>query len=69
LILDAVDSEHLAAPVTAGGFASLGSVSGAGVLATGWFFPDGVMANGVPYLSASTGRGVIKVNGVVQAYP
>lgn len=69
LILDAVDPEHLAAPVTAGGFASLGSVSGAGVLATGWFFPDGVMANGVPYLSASTGRGAIKVNGVVQAYP
>jgi len=69
LVLDALTSTHIAAPVSAGGFTSVGSVSGAGVLATGWLFPDAVMANGVPYLSASTGLPSIKLGGVVEPYP
>jgi hypothetical protein len=69
LVLDAVASTHIAAPVSAGGFSSIGSVSGAGVLATGWEFPDAVMANQTPYLSASSGQSSIKVGGVVMPYP
>lgn len=65
LILDAVDNRILAPTNT---FTSIGSVSGVGVLATGWQFPDAVMADGVPYISARTGRPSIKVNGVVQFY-
>lgn len=66
LILDSVDSSHIGGPTN--DFASIGSVSGAGVLATGWEFPDGVMADGVPYLSATTGLPSIKINGVVEPY-
>jgi len=69
LVLEAVTSTQIVAPVSAGGFSSIGSVSGAGVLATGWLFPDAVMANGTPYLSASSGESSIKVGGVVEAYP
>jgi hypothetical protein len=68
LIIDAIDSTHISLPVSPGGFSSIGSVSGSGVLATAWPFPDGVMANGVPYISASTGSPSIKINGVVQPY-
>jgi hypothetical protein len=69
LVLDALNSTHIKAPVSAGGFSNIGSVSGAAVLATGWEFPDAVMANGVPYISASTGLPSIKVGGVVEPYP
>jgi hypothetical protein len=69
LVLGAVSSKGIALPVSAGGFASIGSVSGAGVLGTGWEFPDSAMANGVPYQSASAHRAEIKVNGIPQAYP
>jgi hypothetical protein len=69
LVLDSLNSTHINLPVSAGGFANIGSVSGAGVLATGWEFPDAVMADGVPYISASTGLPSIKVNGVVKPYP
>jgi hypothetical protein len=69
LVLDAVDSTKIKAPVSAGGFAYIGTVSGAGVLATGWEFPDSVMADGVPYISASTGSPAIKVNGAAEPYP
>ncbi len=69
LVLDSVDSNNIKAPVSEGGFSSIGSVSGAGVLATGWKFPDAVMANDVPYLSASSGLPSIKVGGVVKPYP
>ena len=62
LVLDSVDSSNIGAPVE-GGFSGIQSVSGAGVLATGWQFPDAVMANGVPYLSASSGLPSIKVGG------
>ena len=41
---------------------------GAGVLATGWEFPDALMANSVPYISATTDSPSIKVNGVVEPY-
>jgi hypothetical protein len=68
VVLDSLDSNNILAPVSAGGFSSVGSVSGAGVLATGWEFPDAVMANGVPYISANSGLPSIKVNGVVQPY-
>jgi hypothetical protein len=69
MVIDAVDSTHIAAPVSAGGFSNVGSVSGSGVLATGWKFPDAVMANGTPYISASSGQASIKVGGVVEGYP
>ena len=69
LVLDCVDSSQVTGPVSANGFASVSSVSGLGVLATGWAFPDAVMADGVPYISASTGRPSIKINGVIQPYP
>jgi hypothetical protein len=67
LVLASVDSVNIKAAVS-GGFSSIGVVSGAGVLATGWEFPDNVMANGVPYISQTTGMPSIKVNGVVEAY-
>ena len=69
LILDSLDSGNISAPVTAGGFSRVGSVSGASVLATGWKFPDSVMADGVPYISASSGLPSIKVGGIVEPYP
>jgi hypothetical protein len=68
LVLNSVDSSHITAPVETGEFASVGTVSGSGVLATGWRFPDAVMANGVPYISATSGKPSIKVGGVVEAY-
>jgi hypothetical protein len=67
LVLNSLSSNNILAPVW-GEFSSVGMVSGTGVLATGWEFPDDVMANGVPYLSASTGLPSIKVGGVVEAY-
>lgn len=68
LTLDSVESNNINGPVSPSGFLSIGSVSGQGVLATGWEFPDAVMANGVPYISANTGLPSIKVGGVVQPY-
>lgn len=68
LVLNSVDSSHIGAPVDASGFSGLGTISGTGVLSTGWRFPDNVMADGVPYISATTGQPSIKVNGVVEAY-
>jgi len=69
LVLNSVSSKQIAAPISAEGFSKIGLVSGAGVLATGWEFPDAVMANGVPYISATTGLPSIKVNNVVEPYP
>jgi hypothetical protein len=68
LVLDSLDTTNIKAPVSPGGFSSIGSVSGTGVLATGWEFPDAVMTNEVPYISASTGLPSIKVGGVVEPY-
>jgi hypothetical protein len=69
LTIDGVTSAHLAAPVSLGGFSSIGSISGAGVLASGWEFPDAVMADQTPYISATSGQPSIKVGGVVEPYP
>jgi hypothetical protein len=69
LAFDSVNSSNIKAPFEMGGFSNVGLVSGAGVLATGWEFPDAVMANGVPYISAATGTPSIKINGVVEPYP
>lgn len=69
LVLDSLLSNNIKAPVEAGGFSRVGLVSGAGVLATGWEFPDNVMADGVPYISASTGSPSVKVLGIVEPYP
>ena len=68
LLLESVSSKKIVAVTSEDGFSSVASVSGAGVLATGWQFPDAVMAEGVPYISASTGSPSIRVNGVVQPY-
>ncbi len=69
LIFDSLLSTNIKSPVEAGGFSRVGLVSGAGVLATGWEFPDSVMAEGVPYLSAGTGSPSIKVGGKVEPHP
>ena len=66
--LDAINSSSITSPVQTGRW-SIGVVTGAGVLATNWEFPDSVMANGVPYISATTGLPSIKVDGVVEPYP
>jgi hypothetical protein len=69
LTIDGVTSAHIAGPVSAGGFSSIGSVRGAGVLGSGWQFPDAVMGNGSPYISANSQQPSIKVAGVVKSYP
>lgn len=69
IAINSVDATELAQPVSPGGFSNVSSISGVGVLETGWEFPDSVMADGVPYISANTGSPSIKVNGVVQPYP
>lgn len=69
LILDSVDTRNIYTSVSVGGFESIRSVSGSGVLATGWEFPDAVMVNQVPYISASSGLPSIKVRGVVERFP
>ena len=68
LVVNSVDGSNIQTPVSPGGFSSIGSVSGSGVLATGWEFPDAVMANEVPYISANSGLPSIKVEGVVELY-
>ena len=65
LQLDAINSTKIRSPLAMNSFSGVGSVSGAGVLGTGWPFPDGVMADGVPYISATTGLRSIKEEGVV----
>ncbi len=69
LVLNSLDPANTEAPVEADGFSNVGGVSGTGVLATGWMFPDAVMANGVPYISETTGRPSIKVDGDLEQYP
>ncbi|MGA8728922.1 MAG: hypothetical protein WB608_09245, partial [Terracidiphilus sp.] len=69
LVLNSLNSNSISAPVARGGFADVGTVSGTGVLATGWGFPDAVMANGVPYISANSGMPSINVDGLAEPYP
>lgn len=72
LVIDALDSTLITAlvnPTT--GFTGIGSISGAGVLATGFQIPDSVMANNTPYISATganAGLPCIKVGGTVYPY-
>jgi hypothetical protein len=68
LIINSVDGSNIKTCISAGGFSGISSVSGAGVLATGWEFPDAVMANNVPYISANSGLPSIKVGGIVELY-
>lgn len=68
LVLDSVNGTNVQVPIVMDRFASVGSVSGTGVLATGWKFADAIMANGVPYISANSDRPSIKVGGVVEPY-
>lgn len=68
LVFNSANSNDIEGPISEGGFAYVETVSGTGVLATGWEFPDAVMANDVPYISAETGLPSIKINGVVTLY-
>jgi hypothetical protein len=68
-VIYSIDSSRIAAPVSPGGFSGVGLVSGTGVLATGWEFPDAVMADGVAYVSANSGLPSIKHEGSVTPYP
>jgi hypothetical protein len=69
LIINGLTGGNIKAPASSTGFASIGSVSGTGVLATGLEFPNAVMVNEVPYISSNSGLPSIKVAGVVQPYP
>lgn len=69
LVLASVDSRNIRLPIEPRGYGSVGSISGSGVLATAWEFPDRVMADRVPYISARTGKPTIKFGGVIQNYP
>jgi len=69
LVFNALDSTNIESPVEAAEFSDIGTISGAGVLETGWKFPDAVMADGVPYISTTTGRASIKVGGSAELYP
>jgi hypothetical protein len=68
VVINTVESSHILSAASASGFANITTVSGTGVLATGWKFPDAVMANGVPYISANSGLPSIKINGLVELY-
>jgi hypothetical protein len=68
LVVNSVDSSAIKEPVSPGEFSNVAVVSGSGVLATGWEFPDEVMADGVPYISATNGLPSIKVGGIVEPY-
>ena len=68
VVLNSVNSSNILALLSANEFTYVASVSGTGVLATGWEFPDPVMADEVPYISASSGLPSIKINGVVEPY-
>lgn len=69
LLLDTVNGANINGVVSPGGFSGVGSVGGAGVLASGWEIADAAMVDGVPFISASTHEPSIKVGGVVQPYP
>lgn len=68
LVINKIDTGNIAGVIAPVDFTDVEVVSGTGVLATGWSFPDEVMANGVAYISANSGLPSIKVGGVVQPY-
>jgi hypothetical protein len=69
LVIDSLNGGNLKAPSPNLQLTKVDLVSGAGVLATGWEFPDALMADEVPYISATTGLPSIKIGGVVEPYP
>lgn len=69
IVIDSLDTHNIGKLLSAGGFSCVLSVAGTGVLATGWEFPDRVMANDVPYISAATGMPSIRLNGIAVPYP
>ena len=72
LVIEALDTNNIAALVNpASGFKGIGTISGAGVLATGFQIPDSVMANGRTYISSTSpneGKPCIKIAGKVMTY-
>ncbi len=70
LIINSLNSNKIISPIQPQEFGNISTVSGSGtgVLSTNWEFPDSVMANEVPYISAATGMPSIKLNGVVEPY-
>jgi hypothetical protein len=68
LVIDSLDSNNIKTALAVGQFSRIGSVSGAGVLSTKWEFPDAVMAEEIPYISANSGLPSIKIDGVVELY-
>ena len=73
LVINSIDSTNITALVNPGtlGFAGITTISGPGVLATGWQIPDSVMANNTPYISATganAGKACVKIAGVVQTF-
>lgn len=67
-VVDSVTTSNIAVPASKAGFAAIAAVCGVGVLATGWEFPDAVMADNVPYISATTGLPSIKIDGLIEPY-
>ncbi len=67
LILNAVDSSTITAPYPRGSLA-LGLVSGGWRTSNRMEVSDNVMANNVPYISASTQQPSIKIDGMVESY-
>ncbi len=71
LVINALDPGNISALVNPKtGFGGVSSISGPGVLASGFRIPDSVMANNVPYISATgpnAGAAVIKLMGNVKA--
>ncbi|MGO8718568.1 MAG: right-handed parallel beta-helix repeat-containing protein [Acidobacteriaceae bacterium] len=72
LVIESLDPTNVAALVNpTAGFTGIGSISGSGVLATGFQIPDSIMANGVPYISATgpnAGKPCIRIDGKIMAY-
>ncbi|MGI4812479.1 MAG: glycosyl hydrolase family 28 protein [Janthinobacterium lividum] len=66
VVIDALDPHGITTLFSGSGIPSGCIISGSGVLATGWTFPDANMANGTPYLSANSGLASVKVNGTVK---
>ena len=70
LVIESLDPTGVTTLVSAGGFSDIGLIAGAGVLATGWEFPDTIMASGVPFLSASSGTpSIVQAGQVVPYHP
>jgi len=68
VIIDSLDTQNIQS-LTYGAFpitSLFTKISGVGVLATGWEFPDSVMANDTLYLSATSHLPSVKIGGVVK---